>query len=113
MPSIQKNSWQRKINMLTPKQKAYLKSLAHPLKACFQIGKEGLRDNLRTDVLNYLKKHELMKINILNNATVAVEEITSFFETAGIEVVQKIGHILVLYKHSDTLDNPIELPKQK
>ena len=43
--------------MLNPKQRAYLKSLAHPLKACFQIGKDGLSENLRTDVLNYLNAY--------------------------------------------------------
>ncbi|MDE6047969.1 MAG: YhbY family RNA-binding protein, partial [Anaeroplasmataceae bacterium] len=66
MHITQKNSLKRKTNMLTPKQRAYLKSLAHPLKACFQIGKEGLSENLRTDLLNYLNKHELMKVSILN-----------------------------------------------
>lgn len=99
--------------MLTPKQKAYLKGLAHPMKSCFQIGKEGLGDNLRTDVLNYLNKHELMKISILNNSTVAFEEAVTFFEEVGIEVVQKIGHVIVLYKHSETIDNPIVLPIKK
>ncbi|MDE7095519.1 MAG: YhbY family RNA-binding protein [Anaeroplasmataceae bacterium] len=96
--------------MLTPKQKAYLKSLAHPLKACFQIGKEGLSENLRTDLLNYLKKHELMKVSILNNSSVTIEEIEPFLYEVDIELVQKIGHILVLYKHSDDAKNPILLP---
>ena len=53
--------------MLTPKQNAYLKSLAQKEKAVFKIGKEGLSDNLLTDVLNYLNKHELIKISILQN----------------------------------------------
>ncbi len=99
--------------MLTPKQKAYLKGLAHPIKSCFQIGKEGLSENLKRDVLNYLKKHELMKISILNNSSVTFEEAESFFGTADIEVVQKIGHILVLYKHSDVKENSIVLPIKK
>ena len=50
--------------MLNPKQKAFLKSLAQKEKAKFQIGKEGLSDNLLTDALNYLNKHEIMKISI-------------------------------------------------
>ena len=99
--------------MLNPKQKAYLKSLAHPLKACFQIGKEGLSENLRTDLLNYLKKHELMKVSILNNSSVSLEDIEPFLGEVDIELVQKIGHILVLYKHSDEVKNPILLPAKK
>lgn len=96
--------------MLKPKQKAYLKSLAHPLKAVFQIGKDGLSENLRTDVLNYLNKHELMKISILNNSSVTKEEAEVFFNEADIELVQSIGHILVLYKYSSTVKEPIQLP---
>ena len=99
--------------MLTPKQKAYLKSLAQKEKAVFQIGKEGLSDNLLTDVLNYLNKHELIKISILQNSMVDKDEAIEFFEDAGIEFVQFIGRVLVLYKHSDNAKNPIVLPVKK
>ena len=99
--------------MLNPKQRAYLRSLAHPLKACFQIGKEGLSENLRTDVLHYLNKHELIKISILNNSFTTVDEVVEYFEEAGIEFVQHIGRVLVFYKHSDNIDNPIVLPIKK
>lgn len=96
--------------MLSSKQRAYLKGLAHPLKACFQIGKEGLGNNLRNDLLNYLKKYELMKVSILNNSSVTIDEIEPFLNEVGIELVQKIGHVLVLYKHSEEMKNPIVLP---
>ena len=99
--------------MLTPKEKAYLKSLAQKEKATFQIGKEGLSDNLLTDVLNYLNKHELIKISILQNSMVDKDEAIEFFEDAGIEFVQFIGRVLVLYKHSDNAKNPIVLPVKK
>ncbi|MCM1131190.1 MAG: YhbY family RNA-binding protein [Roseburia sp.] len=96
--------------MLTPKQRSYLKSLAQPLKACFQIGKDGLSENLRTDLLNYLNKHELMKVSILNNSSVTPEDVKPFLSEVDVELVQKIGHILVLYKHSDNVKEPIHLP---
>ena len=99
--------------MLTPKQRAYLKSLAQKEKAVFQIGKEGLSDNLLTDVLNYLNKHELIKISILQNSMVDKDEAIDFFENAGIEFVQFIGRVLVLYMHSDNAKNPIVLPVKK
>ena len=99
--------------MLTPKQKAYLKSLAQTKKAAFQIGKEGLSANLRDDVLNYLNKHEIIKISILKNSETTFEEAIAYFSLSDIEFVQKIGHVLVLYKHSDTIDNPIVLPEKK
>lgn len=99
--------------MLTPKQKAYLKSLAQKEKAVFQIGKEGLSDNLLTDVLNYLNKHELIKISILQNSFVEEEDCIEFFGEAGIEFVEHKGRTIVLYMHSDNAKNPIELPKKK
>lgn len=96
--------------MLTPKQKAYLKSLAHPLKPVFQIGKEGLNENMLTDILSYLNKHELMKVSILQNSSVTFEESEAYFEMADIEFVQSIGRTMVLYKPSKNAKNPIVLP---
>ena len=99
--------------MLNSKERTYLKSLAQKEKAKFQIGKEGLSENLANDVLNYLNKHELIKISILQNSMVDDEEAKEFFEEAGIEFIQKIGRVLVLYKQSDNAINPIEFPKLK
>ncbi len=96
--------------MLTPKQKAYLKSLAHPLKPVFQVGKEGLNENMLNDILNYLNKHELMKVSILQNSSVTFDEAEAYFEMADIEFVQSIGRTMVLYKPSKNAKNPIELP---
>lgn len=96
--------------MLNPKQKAYLKSLAQHLKTTFQIGKDGLNENMLNDILNYLNKHELMKVSILQNSFVTFDEAEAFFEMANIEFVQKIGRVMVLYKHSDNAKNPIVLP---
>lgn len=99
--------------MLTPKQKAYLKSLAQKEKAVFQIGKDGLSENLLNDVLNYLNKHELIKISILQNSFVEEANCIEFFGEAGIEFVEHKGRTIVLYMHSDNAKNPIELPKKK
>lgn len=99
--------------MLNPKQKAYLKSLAQAKKAVFQIGKDGLGENMLTDVLNYLNKHELIKISILQNSLVSVDEAVEFFQKADIEFVQKIGKQLVFYKESENAINPIVLPVKK
>lgn len=99
--------------MLNSKERTYLKSIAQKEKACFQIGKEGLSDNLLTDVLNYLNKHELIKISILQNSMVEKDDAIEFFAKADIEFVQFIGRVLILYKHSDNAKDPIVLPKKK
>ena len=51
--------------MLTSKQKSYLRSLAQTEPALFQIGKEGLSDNLIQTVDDALRTHELVKIKLL------------------------------------------------
>ena len=97
--------------MLKPKQKAYLKGLANQLKPVYQIGKEGISNEMMDGIINHLIAHELMKVTILNNSDVSFEEATEFFERNGVEVVQKIGHVLVLYMKSDKNKNPIIIPE--
>ena len=98
--------------MLTTKQKVYLRSLAQVIKPVVQIGKEGLSDNLMETVLNYLKKHELIKISILQNSYVTKEEAIEFFNQEEIEFVQSIGRQIILYKQSDDAIDPIKFQKK-
>lgn len=99
--------------MLNPKQKAYLRGLANHLEPVFQIGKEGISLEMMEGISLYLAKHELMKVNMLANSTISYEEASNIFEGYHIEVVQIIGHIIVLYKHSSKAKEPIVLPKSK
>lgn len=97
--------------MLTTKQKCELRSLAQTIKHVFQIGKEGITENMARDILAYLNKNELMKISILQNCSLTKEEATSELEALDITVVQKIGRQLVCYKQSDNAKNPIIFEK--
>ena len=99
--------------MLTTKQKVYLRSLAQKIKPVCQIGKEGLSENLMETVLAYLKKHELMKVSILQNSYVTFDEAKEFFEQEGIEFIQAIGRQMVLYKENKELEDSIKLPVKK
>ena len=85
--------------MLTSKQKSYLRSLAQTEPTLFQIGKEGLSDNLIQTVDDALRTHELVKIKLLKTVGDDVDEI--IFDLAmntKSEVVQKIGRVFVLYR---------------
>lgn len=93
--------------MLTGKQKGFLRSKANTLKPVFQVGKEGVSEEFITNVLNYLNKHELMKINILQNSDVTFDMLKAAFDVCEIEVVQTIGKTIVIYKHSDNAKDPI------
>ena len=95
--------------MLNSKQVRYLKSLAHHLNATFQVGKDGVNDNMVRDILAYLNKNELMKVSVLQNCPQTKEEVAEVFANADIEVVQIIGKTIVLYKHSDNAKDPIKL----
>lgn len=93
--------------MITTKQKCHLRSLAQKIKPVFQIGKDGITDNMKTDILAYLRKNELMKVSLLQNASITKEEACAEFEALDIFVVQTIGRTIVLYKASDVAKNPI------
>ena len=85
--------------MLTSKQKSYLRSLTQTEPTLFQIGKEGLSDNLIQTVDDALRTHELVKIKLLKTVSDDVDEI--IFDLAmntKSEVVQKIGRVFVLYR---------------
>ncbi len=87
--------------MLTTKQKVYLRSLAQTEKPVFQIGHDGISDNLIKTVSDYLKKHELVKISVLKNNDGDLKE--TAFDLAMMtksECVQVIGRQIVLYKRS-------------
>ena len=95
---------------MTGKQKSYLRSLAHELKPVFQIGKDGVNDNMLTDIRNYLNKHELMKISVLQNCMMELDEITEALEECGFNVIQVIGKTIVVYMKSKNAKDPIILP---
>ena len=95
--------------MLTSNEKRQLKAMANRISATFQVGKDGVNSNMIIDILNYLRKHELMKVSILQNCPQTKDEVAARLECDGIEVVQIIGKTIVLYKQSDEAKNPIIL----
>lgn len=91
---------------LKGKQKRYLRSQAHGMRPLFQVGKEGLTANWLKQVEGAIEKRELLKINVLQNAIVEDEEVIEYIEdNSQIHVVQKIGHVLVLFKQADKREN--------
>ena len=87
--------------MLTGKQKRYLRSLAVNEKAIFQIGKEGLSDNLYVSLKEALKARELVKVSVLKTCDLDINEISiELCANTSSELVQKIGKTLVLYKRN-------------
>lgn len=95
--------------MLTGKQKRYLRALAVNETAIFQIGKDGLSQNLFKSISEALKTRELIKISILKTCDIHVNELAiEICANCNCELVQKIGRTIVIYKQSK--DRIIELP---
>lgn len=96
--------------MLTSKQRAYLRSLANEMNSIFQIGKDGLNDNLINQVNDALEARELIKLSVLVNCEEDTRDLCNkIADKVKAEPVQVIGRKFVLYKKS--LKKPkIELP---
>ncbi|HEX6747521.1 MAG TPA: ribosome assembly RNA-binding protein YhbY [Longimicrobium sp.] len=85
---------------ITPKQRAYLKSLAHHLKPVAYIGKEGVGDASIRSVQEALNTRELIKVKVLEASPLDVREAGAELEQriADAQLVQTIGRIAVLYR---------------
>lgn len=97
--------------MLTSKQRAYLKSISNKLNPVFQIGKSGLTAAQISQIDDYLRVHEIMKIRVLDNSLYTAKEASSeIAEVIEADVVQVIGSIGILYKENKK-EPKIQLPK--
>ncbi|RNB57660.1 ribosome assembly RNA-binding protein YhbY [Brevibacillus gelatini] len=87
--------------MLTGKQKRFLRAEAHHLTPIFQVGKGGVNENMINQIKEALEVRELIKVSILQNNTDDKHEVAEeLVAGAGAELVQLIGHTVVLYKES-------------
>lgn len=87
--------------MLSGKEKNKLRGIAQTRKALFQIGKDGVSENMIKTIGDSLEAHELVKISMLK--TCAVEPREAAFDLAAgthSEIVQIIGRTIILYRRS-------------
>ncbi|MCZ0702323.1 RNA-binding protein [Natronobacillus azotifigens] len=96
--------------MLTGKQKRFLRAKAHHLRPIFQVGKDGVNENMITQINEALEKRELIKISILQNCLEDKDEVANdLVNGTDAELVQIIGNNVILYKES--MENKqIQLP---
>lgn len=85
--------------MLTSKQRATLRGMANGLTPVFQIGKEGLNDEVVDATAKCLAKRELIKLKVLETAPEEAKTIAGeLAEKTYSQVVQVIGRSIVLFK---------------
>lgn len=93
----------------TGKQKAKLRQLADKQRIMFQIGQNGLTDNLIDNIFDYLRKHEVGRISVLKNSPLPIEEVMQQINDLGIYVIYRIGRVLLLYRENKNLKDRIKL----
>ena len=87
--------------MLKGKQKRQLRALVHHLTPIFQVGKLGVNSEMVQGIRDALEKRELLKVSILQNCEEDKDEVAKVLsERTSSELVQVIGHTIVLYKQS-------------
>ena len=101
-------------DMLTSKQRAYLRGIASTYETIFQIGKGGVTEAMCKDIAEAIRKRELIKLRVLENsgytAREAADEIAA---QIGADVVQVIGSKFVLFKRNEKEPVIENIPKSK
>lgn len=89
------------IKMLSSKQRSNLRSKANRMETILQVGKDGINENLVTQVDDALTARELIKMRVLENAPVSAREACyELAERTNGEGVQIIGTRFVLYRRN-------------
>lgn len=100
-------------NMLTGKQRSFLKGLAQNTDPTVYIGKSGLTENVINEIEVNLYQRELVKVKIQEGCSLSPKETANqIAEQLGAEFVQAIGRKFTLYRESKD-NKQIELPKAK
>lgn len=100
--------------MMKGKQRSYVKKLANPMKPLTQIGKEGLTENVLSQIDKLLNDHEIVKINVLNSSMISAKEAASeVCEALTAEFISALGNKFVVYRESRTKkrDERLRLPE--
>ena len=82
---------------MTSKERAALRAQANPLEPIFQIGKDGVSDNMISQIDDALDARELLKIRVhLETAPQSPREFADeLAKPLGAEVIQVIGGVIV------------------
>jgi RNA-binding protein len=90
--------------------KKYLKGQAHHLKQVVQIGSNGVTEKLIKEVLQALKAHELIKIQVQHDEKEVRQQLAiEVCEKTEAEFVQLIGKQAIIFKQAET-DSMFKLP---
>lgn len=99
---------------LTPRQRRYLKGLAHSLKPVVQIGQNGVTETVVRALEDALTAHELIKVQFVDVKEKDTKHLLAHrIESAlSCEIVGTIGHRVIFYRpHKEAKKRGIQLPR--
>ncbi len=97
--------------MLLPKQRQFLKGLAHSLSPVVRVGKGGLTAAVVDETKKSLLAHELIKVRIdVEDGPARREMAQELARAADAEVAGTIGKLAILYRARDEKPK-IKLPR--
>lgn len=103
---------EREKNMITSKQRSYLRSLAHNIDPTVYIGKAGVTENVIKEIDQCLEARELVKIKLQEGAELDAKTVANELAPGlRAEFVQAIGRKFTLYRESKE-NKQIELPRK-
>lgn len=95
---------------MTSKQRAYIRGLANTIDAIFQVGKNGVSDNLIKQISDALEARELIKINVLENSDFDVKELGVLLaDKTNSDLIQTLGNKITLFRQREK-NSKIVLP---
>ncbi|MBQ2931489.1 MAG: ribosome assembly RNA-binding protein YhbY [Clostridia bacterium] len=86
---------------MTSKERAYLRGLANRVPSLYQVGKDGITENVIKQIDDALEARELIKGNVLENSMMSAREVAEELAAAtSSQVVQVIGNRFILYRRT-------------
>lgn len=91
--------YERRYELLTSKQRSFLKAIGNKLEPILIIGKSGITKNILNQLDEALAARELVKGRVLPHQDLEIKEIAEeLAQKTGAEIVQTIGRNILFYR---------------
>jgi len=97
--------------VLTPKQRQFLKGIAHPLSPVVRVGRNGVTPAVVEETKKSLAAHELIKVRIDVDDSEERRKLAEFLaEESSAHVAGTVGKIAIFYREREEKPR-IKLPR--
>ena len=97
--------------MLTPKQRQFLKGLAHPLAPVVRVGRNGVTPAVVEETKKSLLAHELIKVRFdADDAEERKSQAEFLAEEANAQLAGRVGKVAIVYREREEKPR-IKVPK--